>query len=331
MRTGFLFSGSCVGAVTLACFCTSPALALAPASYVPVAPPTLPSGVWEPGADGRIIGLSGSNIVRQDSVGSATYTQIGSIAPGLIPSWGASFLSISPDGSTIAIGDNGFSETDSYVHLVSVSQLSTSSHTPTTSVLTLNYSAAWAGNTQLYVAGGSFSGDKFVTRIDISAALTATTVINAVPDGSGGVSLRNGQLFTGVGFGPSQGDIRAFDLATLSAASSPTAFSTGTFVCSCNSAGTIDFDAFGNMIIAGAGGVSITDLAGNEVTLAPLGSSAFYAAEYNAFTQQIIVQATDFVAGTSGVFAYAVPAPASAGLSLLTLGVLAAGRKRAVR
>lgn len=306
----------------------SASLGALPTDYSFVGAPTLPAGAWDVGPDGKIVGIVGSNIVRQSVVNGATYAAIGSVPAGTVSSFGASFLSISPDGSTIALGDNG-STAAARVHLVPAAGLSTSAPTPTSSVVATNYAAAWASDSQLYVSGGLFGSDATLTRINVAPSLTAATVVNAIPDASGGVAIRMGQLFTGAGFGAQQGQIRSFSLSTLSGASSPSAFSSGSLVGSILSAGSLDFDASGNLIVAGAGGVTITNLAGSEITFAPLGAGAFYSAKYNRVTGQILVEGSDFFAGTSGTFAYSVPAPASIGV--LAIAGLAALPRRRVR
>ena len=311
--------------VLLAALASSPAPAQGalPTDYTPGPVPALPAGAWDVTPDGRIVGIVGSSIVRQSAVGSSGYAVVGSVPSGTVSTFGASFLSISPSGETIALGDNG-STAASRVHFVQTSSLSTSAASSTTSVVATNFAAAWDGNSRLYVSGGLFGSDATLTRIDLAPSLSAATVVNAIPDASGGVAINAGRVYTSVGFGPSQGLIRSFSLPGLAGASAPVAFSSGTPVATILSAGSLDFDSFGNLIVAGAGGVTITNLAGSSVTFAPLGPGAFYSARYNRVTQQVLVEGSDFASGVSGSFSYVVPAPGS----ILMLGIVGAAALR---
>jgi len=335
---------SAIAALTLS-FCTAiPAIA-AP-SYSLVSTFDLPSGVdtFSIGPDGHILALSGNSILRQSSIGSGSFAAIGSIAPGLLNSFGASFISASPDGQTIAIGDNNLGSAAS-VYLIQASALDPGSASATTQVLSQNFSAAWSGNSTLFVTGGEFGSPSVVTAIDATTG-TASTAISNIDGASSGIAISNGRLFTGNGFeyggSSSTGDIFAFDLNDLGGA--PVDFlSGGTPIANSLSAGTLGFDGFGNLLVGGGnfGGeigfaaVIDSDAIASALTGGPLAAStdgqqlsptgdpsAFHSIQYNPITEELYVT----VFGSSKVFVYAIPTPGA--LGLICLAGFASTRRR---
>ena len=75
----------------------------------------------------------GAEIHVQDALHGSTYSRIGSFDPSLISSFGASFLAVSPDGSTLAIGDGNFGPGAS-VHFLDAASLDPNSASNVTSV-----------------------------------------------------------------------------------------------------------------------------------------------------------------------------------------------------
>lgn len=310
------------------------ALATIPA-YALVGQYTLPGGAWDVGPDGRIWGIVGNNIVRQDAVNGSSYATVGSVPAGTTASFGASFLRVSPDGSTLAIGDNNFSAA-ARVHFVTTSDLNTSNPASTRSVVLGNYAATWDGN-QLYVSGSIPGGSPFVSRVsftNVTGTPVATTLITGIGAGSGGIAVRGSTLYTGVGFAtsgtPAIGEVRAFNLATVGSGITP--FLSGSLIATILSAASIDIDPLGNLIVAGAdfsnypvvtGFARVVDATNpaSTLTLAPLGSDRSYGVRFNAATQELLV--------TTGntAFRYAIPTPATAA-SLVFGGLIASRRRR---
>lgn len=295
----------------------------------------LPSGAWDIGPDGLVWGLSGSNIVRQTAPNTGAYATLGSVAPGVIGSFGASFFRLDATGSNIAIGDGNFNAS-SRVHFLSTSSLSTGASSPTQSVLSGNYDAVWSGS-NLFVAGAGTDFVPFVNRMtftDAATPPTSTRVINTIGGGSGGVALRNNALYTGVGFsgaGLPEGQIRSFPLATLSGSSSVN-FSAGAVVTTLLSASQLGFDASGNLLVGGSysndgslGAAAIVDASNlsNILRLQPAGPAAFssYGITFNNVTGELLVT----LDGTA--YRYAVPTPGAMAL-LATSGVIASRRRR---
>lgn len=312
----------------------------APGDFNPVPVDVLP--------DGRLIGIaSDGRILVQTAVNAGTYVEAGAIDgavfSGAFGNFGASFISVSPDGSRLAIGDNG---AFNRVHFVETGSLVAMATSPTVFAAAPNFDGAWADGSSLYVSGfGSAAG---VWRIDV-AGLTSTQVVENATGGAGGIAIRGGHIYAGDGFnttdsGAPTGNVRAFDLAALVGAGSAVSFDIGTLVADALSASPVRFDSEGNMLIGGGdffagsndfgyaavveseaivaaigGGPLAPD--SSELRLSPAGGFAYYGVEFNEFTGEVLV----FADGIA--YRYAVPAPA--GLPLLAIcGAVAMRRRR---
>jgi hypothetical protein len=337
---------ACSAAAALALSVCAALPAIAAPSYSLVSTFDLPTDIdiFSIAPDGHILAMSGDTIRRQSGIGSVSFSNIGSVAPGLLNSFGASFISASPDGQTIAIGDNNLGSAAS-VHLIQASALDPGSASATTQVLAQNFSAAWSGNSTLFVTGGEFGSPSVVSAIDATTG-TASTAISNIDGASSGIAVSNGFLYTGNGFeyggGSSTGDIFAFDLNDLGAG--PVDFlSGGTPVANSLSAGSLGFDGVGNLLVGGGnfGGeigfaaVIDADAIASALTGGPLAASAdgqqlsptadpsaFHSIQYNPVTEELYVT----VFGSSTVFVYAIPTPGA--LGLMGLAGLAATRRR---
>ena len=311
---------------------------------------TLPSGggAMDVLPNGQLVVVqSDGTVLVQSSLNGSSYLPLGSVGSaifdGTFGNYGASFVSVSPDGSRMAIGDNGAFDR---VHFVEIAALEPMLTTPTSSVEAPNFDGAWADDSTMFISG--FRATAGVWRVNADA-LNATQVLHNSSGGAGGVAVHDGRVYTGDGFntsggGDPTGNVRAFDIGGLSAAASSVAFETGTLVADALSASPVRFDALGNLLLGGgdffagsndfgygavvdqesilaalAGGPVAPDAA--ELRLSPAGGFAFYGIEFNAFTNELLVMA-DGVA-----YRYAVPAPSTA--MLLTVGgILTAGRRR---
>jgi len=278
-------------------------------------------------SDGRFYQVVGDDVYVQAGVNSPSFARIGSLPAGSADAFGAAFISASPDGSLLAIGNGKFGA-GAGVNIVGTASLSTSMPSVAAFVGVPNYSAAWAGNSTLYVTG--FGGTSQVARVDLMPAAAATTVLTSVGGASGGIAVGGGNLFVGSGFGAGVGDVRSFPLATINAATSSLGFTSGAFVVNAFTAGTIDFDAAGNIILTGqsfssGNGVAVIDLAdGTRFNLPGLSPTDQYSAWFNGATGEILVRGF----GSPTVSRFAVPGPGAAGV-LVMGGVLAARRRRA--
>ncbi len=291
--------------------------------------------------DGRVLFMNGAQFSAADVRNPAAATVLGSVNPALISSFGPAFVSVSPDGATIAIGDNNFGPGAS-VHVLSTASLDPGAASATTAFAAPNTEACWNGNS-LFVSG--FGSGPVVTRIDITGG-TTQTVITGIGDGNGGVTVRDGRLYVGLGFdasgGSTTGQVRAFDIAAIEVA--PVAFASGALVARALSGANLGFDAGGNLLVAGGdffsgsndfGAAAVIDgasvaaaLAGGaidpvaaQLRLSPAGSGAFYGVRFNNATSELLVAAN----GT--LYRYAIPTPGAMGLCGL-MGVMAARRRR---
>jgi hypothetical protein len=306
------------------------------------------AGAFDVLPDGRLVTLLGSEFHLQSGVNAGGFAKAGSVPSSFINSFGASFIKASPDGSRFAVGDGNFGGT-ARVLFVDAASLNPAGDSAFTSVVTPNYDATWADSSTLLVTGASASFESVVSRVG-AVTLTSSTVLTGVGDGSGGVAVRNGRAYVGVGFdvapgaGAETGDIRAFDLATLLGTATPIGFGTsGTLAARALSGGFLAFDGAGNLSVGGgdfsgeSGFATVLDgsildaalvggpfaTSANGLTLAPAGNQ-FYSTAFNAATNEFLVRAF----GDDTVFRYAVPAP-SVGMMVLLSGLFAHRRRRA--
>lgn len=326
----------------------APARAAIP-PYILVGSYALPTGAgpYSLLGDGTLLVMEGGTFLRQSAVNTGAFAAVGSVQAGLISPFGASFVTVSPDGATLAVGDGNFGAGAS-VHFVSVADLSTAAPSAVRSAAVSNADGRWLNSTTLFVTGADASFNGQVARID-APTLTARTVITGVGGASGGIALDGQRLYTGNGFtfnapgaGSQTGDVKAFDLAALSGPGPINFESAGVTVARALSASSLGFDGVGSLIIGGGdfftnggdrGSLALVDaaavasaLAGGGVAppsgflrLSPAGE-VFYSAVWNAATQELLV------IGGGTVHRYAVPAPAAA--ALLTIAGLAHARRR---
>lgn len=342
--------------VALSC-ATAPAIA-APPSYSLVGSYT-PSvaGVWDIARAGVAAGraytlTSGGEIHLQAAANSAQSSLVGRIDASLLSPFGPAFLSLSPDGSTIAIGDGNFGA-GARVHLLSVSALHPALISTPSSVASANTSAHWASGSTLYVSGSDASLGSVVTSIDAST-LDARVVVSNIGGASGGVVTDNQFLYTGNGFdfapgGSDTGEVRAFSLAAITAAASsgaPLDFeAAGRPVADALSASSLAIDALGNLFVGGgdffggsgdlgyAAAVSASAiqaaLAGGPIApdteerrVSPNGVD-FYGVTFNTVTGEWLVSAS----GT--IHRFAVPTPAATALGALAIALTTRRRRHA--
>lgn len=287
---------------------------------------TLPQGSYDVLPDGRLLTIDGQGTVSiQTAPNSSSYANVGSIGAVNSAGFWPSFVSLSPDGTTLAVGNNEFSPSNA-VLFFDAAQAMTGNAAPTGSIVTPNFIGAWGDSDTFYVSGADASTfATVVNRLDVSAG-HATTVIDPAGGFSGAVAVAGGSLYAGEG---DTGDVYAFDLATLASAGGSVAITSGSLTATGTSAGSIDFDPFGNIVIAGgffdfgsglfSGSADVIDpITQGRLVLTPAGTDTFYGAYFNDATNQLVVTAD----GTG--YVYAIPAPAS----VLAFGLLALPRRR---
>lgn len=214
--------------------------------------------------DGRLVAVTGAHVLLETAPRSGVYDVVGILDPseigvGVDPS----FLRISPDGSTIAIGA-GFLKP---VAVVPVASLGVpGAPAPLTSGVAARYydvphfEGAWRDNTSLALTAGDFGSPSFVSLLDTTSDAAAPVnpiVVSNIGGASAGVAFdAAGRLYTGNGFdldpdsGSTTGVIRAFSPDLWSGG--PADFeSSGILIGELLSAGALLFDLEGNLIVGG--------------------------------------------------------------------------------
>ncbi len=334
---------------TVMALCAQTVAAVPP--YTLVGTFSLPAGtqVFDVLADGRVIAIRGGDIFEQGVVHMSVFTRAGGVSPNIFDgpfgNFGAGFLRRSPDGSTLAIGDNG---AQGLIHFVSRAALDPApgSQTPTQSLSVPNYEAHWAADGRLFVTGAT--AESILSEVD-HAAMTSRVIVTNIGGASAGVVTDGTHLYAGNGFdfvsgGSQTGDIRAFALSALGSRAVPADFeSEGVLVARSLSANSLGFDAGGNLLVGGGdftsgdqGYAAVIDGAriaaalglgpaaiGADLELAPAGEQ-FYATRWNGATGELLVS----YFGSDSVFRYAIPAP-PAGLAIAAmLGIVGIRRRR---
>ncbi len=283
----------------------------------------LPDGAFDLLPDGRLLAIDANgSVLQQDGIHGETYSVAGAIGPVNAAGFSPSFVAISPDGQTVAVGNNEFNAANAVSIFAAAELTGPGTPTPTATITTPNFKADWADNSTLFVSGADSSTfTPTVNRLDITAA-TAETVISPAGVFSGGLAVHGTTLLVGDG---DSGDVRAFDTANFPAF--PVSFLAGDLVASSTSASSID--TLGDLLLVagaafgGQGNATVFDRAtGLSTTLAPAGPDAFYGGYFNHATNQLVVTAN----GTGFVYDI-IPAPAT--LALAPAALLAARRRRA--
>ena len=324
-----------------------------------------PNCVFDVLSDGRVIALYLADVYVEDAVGAGAFTLHGTLPDADMPApsdaWGAAFIRVSPDGSKIAVGNNGgaYPWDNFEVGVFDLPALSGC-------WFAINhYDAEWYDDTHLAVTAGEFGSPGIVTALDTASGPMAPvnpTVIENIGAASGGITFDSvGNLYTGNAFqgdGPSEtGWIKVFDNAAwtpaLSGGPALDFEATGTLVVDILSAASLGFDAEGNLHVGGGdwyGGSDDIDCAALvrasavRDAIAGLGPADpddptevrrfdpdesvddnFYAVNYNPVTTQLYL--IDSWASNT-VYAYtavSVPAVSQWGLVVMSLSLLAAG------
>ncbi|MCA9273535.1 MAG: hypothetical protein KDA31_10845 [Phycisphaerales bacterium] len=287
----------------------------------------LPSNTYDLLPDGRLISIDpAGNVAIQNAVNSSAYTNVGSIGTINSDGFGPAFVSVSPDGSTLAVGNNEFNTSNAVLFYDTV-QATSGSATPTHSITTPHFAGDWSDNQTFYVSGADAATfGTVVNRLDLTLG-ASTTVISPAGGFSGAVHTTGGTLYAGEG---DTGNVFAFDLPTLASATTSAPISSGTLTTTHESAGSIDTDLFGNLIVAGGffdfgsgtftGSAAVIDPATQDkLVLTPAGLGTFYGAYFNDATNELVVTAD----GTA--YVYAIPTPGV--LAPMTLGLVALRRR----
>ena len=297
--------------------------------------------------DGRLLTVVGTSVQVESTAGSRTFASIGALPGADFSDFGLGFVRVSPDGTRVAIGNGGGASFGNYeVGVFSLADLSGTWFNAN------HFDGEWVNNRSVALTGGTFGSPSYVSLLDTTSTDTVHPVnlvaIDGIGGASGGIAFdAAGTLYTGNGFaisGPSgTGLVKAFaPVAWTNAASlgTPIDFETmGTTVVDILSAGSLGFDAQGNLFVGGG------DFAGPDQNFAALihraavadsltgggpvdvldvaqvrrldpdanGTSNFYGVIFNDALHELYI----YDGGT--VFVYAVPEPATILLLFLAL------------
>lgn len=217
--------------------------------------------------DGRLIVLVGADVYVETSADSHSFTQMGTLPSSDFPSFGAAFIRVSPNGTKIAIGNNGGESFSNYqVGIFDVNTLAGAWF------IAGHFDGEWIDNTHLALTAGDYGSPSAVTVLDTSSPNPTSpvniTIVDNIGGASGGVAFDSaGNLYTGNGFqtsGPSgTGAVKAFTNAAWMAAlggGPPLDFeSDGVLIVDVLSASPVAFDGNGNLIVGGGDFSSDTD------------------------------------------------------------------------
>lgn len=271
------------------------------------------------GTNGRLYAWDGTAVWQQNSVGSAGFTQIGTINSAGAD---AGPINFSQDNSTIIVS-NGFGGMDfsgaSNGLLFTIPAAggaanssiggvaSNSDLTPIPSVSKLSNSS-----TSFYVNSGvgSFGSGSVVSVFDSKFATDSNPenvpVITGIPGASTSLAFnaQTGKLYVGVGSGPDQGEIRAFAITAPAtdptnpnnldhaySASSPLDFlSQGTLINPPdpnNSGLGMFFDARGFLFAGGPNGLEVLDPTTGHTGFYSTGLNTYAVTLYNPFNDEL--------------------------------------------
>ena len=218
-----------------------------------------PAGPADVLSNGRIIVLSGTTVFRETASGSHTFASLGSLPDADFNEFGATFLQISPDGTHIAVGNNGGATFDHFQVGVFAFPALTGTWFDANSFL-----AAWINNRFVALTAGEFGSPAIVTALDTHSSDPAhpsnRTIIANIGGASGGIAFDSHKnLFTGNGFattGPSStGTVKAFRHADWRAAFTGTPLdfeADGTEIVTTLAAAPLQFDRSNNLFVGGS-------------------------------------------------------------------------------
>ena len=207
---------------------------------------------------GRLIAVNDSTVYLQKNFGSSVWLPVATVATNMDPS----FVKISPDGATIALGLGYFKP----LYLVGSSLLSVnappnlSTHAQVKRLNANYYDAVWRDARYLLINSEGPSGSR-VYAVDSYLADPASAfipLIEDVPGASAGIAVdRFGNLVTGIGFGANTGELKIWPASDVAAALAPNgdslAYSSTGHVLATNvlSAASLGFDADSNLYVGG--------------------------------------------------------------------------------
>ncbi len=216
------------------------------------------AGPFDTLTDGRIVTIIAADIMIEDAPGVGSFGLLGTLPSADISGFGASFLRVSPNGSQLAVGNNGGASGVNYE--VGVFDSATLAGRWITAA---SFDATWLDEVSIALSAGDFTTG-VVTLLDSTSPDAVNpinpTLISNIGGASGGVAFDGlGNLYTGNGFmaaGPSgTGAVKAFSMSAWTnamAMATPLDFEmSGLEIVDILSAASLGFDVEGNLHVAG--------------------------------------------------------------------------------
>jgi hypothetical protein len=295
----------------------------------------------------------------QDAANASSFTAIGSLPAGFVAAFGgASFVSLSPDGSTLAVGNGAFGA-NAAVGLLPFASLSAMAPSPVSAVAMNNFTGRWFDNSTLLVTGAD-GPESFVAAVDRSTK-SRRNIVSNIGGSVGGVAFNSTHLLTSNGFdfddssGSQTGEVRATPLVAALAGATPVDFENDmTPVAKLLSGSDLGFDGMGNLLVGGgdvfsfppgdfgyagvvdgaaiAAALGGSSPAGASLALLPPGvpANASTSLRFNPATGELLFTLFDnnTFSPSDTVYRYAIPTPSLPASCLLLSILLAARRQR---
>lgn len=135
--------------------------------------------------DGRVVTVDSSGVVSLETqFGSGQFQNLGELPNADFSSFGVGFAAVSPDGSTLAVGNSGGAEFNNYqVGIFALEDLSGGRW-----LATRHYKGTWWDNRNLILSAGIFGSPSTVIVLDSQSSLADTPETTLIVEGIGGAS-----------------------------------------------------------------------------------------------------------------------------------------------
>ncbi len=272
--------------------------------------------------DGLIYAWTGAQVLKQNSAGSSSYTSLGTVGSASSDPGSIAFNS-NQTAFLLGNGAGGALQGSNAGKLFSIPASGGNSSTPVGNVPFQDSILAPAalGSTTRYLldqGNASFTGSN-VSIFD-AANGSNLSVIDNIPGATSAMTVGpDGRLYVGIGYGPTRGELRSFDLTSINNAYNtltPLQWTSGTVFNALdnNSGAGMFFDPRGYMFVGGPDGVTVFDTSGNARLF---NNNGFTSVVYDSFHDQVYVSGFGDFQGMYATSSFLVPEPSSAVLALM--------------
>lgn len=218
--------------------------------------------------DGRLVTVVAATVFRETTSGSRTFQSLGALPGADIAGFGSAFVRVSPDGTRIAVGNNGGASFGNFqVGVFAIATLTGSWFAAN------HFDAEWIDNRYVALSAGDFGSPSEITALDTLSANPASpsnpTIVANIGGASGGVSFDGaGNLYAANGFDLASGGASTTgSIYAIPSASWLAALNTGTPVnfeaqgipiADILSGSPLGFDAAGDLFVGGGDSFAVT-------------------------------------------------------------------------